>query len=499
MKTTKIITDDHQARVTAEFEQDVLEQFKRKAARKIAQKTRIPGFRPGKAPYNMIVSHVGEGSVLEEAIDLMLNDVYPKVLEQESIDPYGPGNLENITSQEPPVFEFLIPLAPETELTDIESLSKPYQPDEVNEGDVDAFIKNMQQNYAEAVPFEGPAEEGHLVYMTISAHDENATEESEPALITSSPQQTLIPTLAEEKESEWPFKGFSRSLIGKLEGEQSVFTHAYPEDEKHGNFSGKSVRFDVNIQSVKVLELPEIDEDFLKKVGEFTSEEELRKAVRVKLETERTSAYDDGYYLGLIDTLRETATFKYPPQMVEDEEETVLHRIEHDLSHNGLDLDVYLKLRKIDKEKFMEEEVRATAKERMERSLIMDAIVKKFSIKVGPEQLQTEIAALINTLLVSGEYDQLQKELGKKRFSEALSSEAANNALENAIRKQLRKIASPESLEAEETVEDLPVEEPEADIAEEKVIEDLPVEEPEAVISEESVVENTDLEDKLED
>ncbi len=90
MKTTKIITDDHQARVTAEFEQELLDQFKRKAARKIAQKTRIPGFRPGKAPYHMVLNHVGEGAVLEDAIDLMLTTL-SKVLEQEDIKPYGPG------------------------------------------------------------------------------------------------------------------------------------------------------------------------------------------------------------------------------------------------------------------------------------------------------------------------------------------------------------------------------------------------------------------------
>ena len=125
MKTVKTFTDDHEVRVRAEFEQETLEGFKRKAARKIAQKTHIPGFRPGKAPYAMVVGHVGEAALLEEAIDLMLNEVYPQVLEQENIEPYGPGNLEDILSQEPPIFEFVIPLSPETELGDVENLKKP--------------------------------------------------------------------------------------------------------------------------------------------------------------------------------------------------------------------------------------------------------------------------------------------------------------------------------------------------------------------------------------
>lgn len=483
MKTTKIITDDHQARVTAEIEQDLLDQFKRKAARKIAQKTRIPGFRPGKAPYNMVLNHVGEAAVLEDAIDLLLNDIYPKVLEQESIDPYGPGNLEKITSQEPPVFEFLIPLAPETELNDVEMLKKHYEPIVVTEADVDEFIKNLRQNYAEIVPFEGAAEEGHLAYMTITAHDVNAAEGTDSMLFNATPQQTLIPAESEEKESEWPFKGFARSLIGKKEGEQFLFNHTYAEDEKHGSFSGKTVRFDVNIQSVKFLELPPIDEDFLEKVGGFQTEDELRQQVLKKLEFDRKSAYDETYYLDLIDTLRESAVFKYPPQMVKDEEESVLHRIEHDLSDRGLDLDVYLKLRKTDKETFMENEVRSTAKDRMERSMVMDAIVKKYELQVKPDELQAEVAGVINSLLMSGEYEKAQKELGKKRFAEAISSEAANNALENKIRKQLLLLASPESIPAEEQAAE-----------EEPVIEEATNEEPVVEATEAS-----DDEEKAED
>ena len=114
MKIEKTFTDDHQVRVRAEFEQEILEGFKRKGAREIAKNTRIPGFRPGKAPYSVVVNHIGEAAILEEALDLMLNDVYPKVLEQENIEPYAPGNLEEVPSQEPPIFEILIPLNPET-------------------------------------------------------------------------------------------------------------------------------------------------------------------------------------------------------------------------------------------------------------------------------------------------------------------------------------------------------------------------------------------------
>ena len=460
MKTEKTFTEDHQVRVRAEFEQETLEGFKRKAARKIAKSTRIPGFRPGKAPYAMVVNHVGEASILEEAIDLMLNDVYPQVLDQENIEPYGPGNLENIPSQEPPVFEFVIPLSPETELGDIESLKKPYEPPVVTDNDVDEYVTQLRQDKANIVPVEGAAKVGQLVYMTLEATDENPATPEEAVIVKSAPQQTLIPTKKEEKASEWPYKGFARELIGKKAEDQLSLTHTFPADSKDGALAGKTVRFDINIQSIKELELPEMNQEFLASAGGFESVETLKQAVRGKLESDRTSEYDNTYYLELVDSLRAGATMKYPPQMIKEEEDDVLHRIEHDLEHRGLDLDVYLKIRKLDKDQFIEEEVKQTAKDRLERSLVMDAVTKKYAVKVTQQQLQAEVTGVLNSLLMSGEYQQAEKELGKKRFTEAISNEAANNALEKAIRLQLRTLAAPESLPVvEEVTEEEAVEE----------------------------------------
>lgn len=484
MKTTKTFTDDHQVRVTAEFDQETFDGFKRKAARKIAQKTRIPGFRPGKAPYNMILSHIGEGAVFEEAIDLMLDEIYPKVLEQEDIQPYGPGNLENIPSQEPPVFEFLIPLAPETELKELETLKLPYTPVSVTEADVDAFIKELQRDAADLVPVEGPAEEGHIVYMTVTATDVNPADADNAVLIDDAPKQVQIPTEDEEEETEWPFKGFSRDLIGARAEDDIEITYEFPENETLGDFSGKTIRFLVYLQSVKTLELPPLDENFLEKMGNFSSVEELRKDIRENLETERMETYDTKYYLELVDTLRKSAIMKYPPQLLEDEEHEVLHRIEHDLEHRGINLDVYLKVRKIEKEQFIEEEVKPTAKDRIERSLVMDAIMKHFDLQITENDMKSEIIKLVTSLFTSGEYDQLEKDMGKRRFSEAISAQANLNATETSVRRQLRLMASPESIVNEDVPDEVAID-AESDDLEADV--DLLMDKIEALVEEETL------------
>ncbi len=447
MKTEKIYTDDHQVKITAEFEAEMLEQFKRRAARKIAQRTRIPGFRPGKAPYNMVVNHVGEATVTQEALELMLDDVYPKVIDAEGISPWGPGNLDAVKSENPPVFEFTIPLAPETDLREIESLQKEYKPVVVSDKDVEEFIARARRSYATLVPVTTPAAEETVVYLNLEGRDANPAEGADPIVVKSGPQQALITSESEEKDQEYPYRGFARDLMGHTTDETFELTHVYAADDDDKDLAGKTVVFTVTIQSIKGLELPAMDEEFLKTMGGFDTVENLEKGVREHLQNEMTRTYDDEYYLDLIDQLREKSILKYPPQMLDEEEKNVLHRIEHDLSHRNLDLDLYLKLRKSDRDTFMAEEVKPTAKNRLERSLVMDAIVKKYDIKVKNEQLDGEVTEVVNELMRSGEFEELQKEMGSKKFAQNVSMEAANRALENAIRAQLKSIASPEPIE----------------------------------------------------
>ncbi len=446
MKTEKTYTEDHQVKLKTEIESELVDQFKRRAARQIARSTRIPGFRPGKAPYNMVLSFVGEARIFQEAIDLLVEDVYPKILNSEEIKPWGPGSLDNIASEDPLVLEFTVPLDPEVELKGLEELNKEYELKPVSEADVEDFVMSMRRNYANIVPVEAPAQEGNVVYMTVEAVDKNAEPEKDPVIVKSSPQQTLIPTISESRDSEWPYEGFAREFIGRKEGETFTLEYNYPKDHEAEDFAGKKVQFNINLQSVKALELPELDEEFLKNAGGFTTPEELYKGVREHLENKGKEEYDDAYYLELVDTLRQDSVIKYPPQMLESEEKEVLHRIEHDLEHRNLDLDLYLKLRKLDRDQFHEEEVKPTAKNRIERSLVMDAITKHFDIKISNEELEKEVSAVVNNLIMSGEFAEAQKSLGSKKFSESVSMQAANQALENSIRRKLRELADPEEV-----------------------------------------------------
>lgn len=448
MKTTKEYTDDHQVKITAEFEQDLLEQYKRRAARKIAKNTRIPGFRPGKAPYNMVLNHVGEASVIQEAIDLLLEEEYPKVLDQEGIKPWGPGNLENISSYEPPIFEFVIPLEAEVALIGDDKLNKEYAPEAVTDEEIEQELERIKRNFADVVPVERAAKEGDVVYFTLEGTDKNAVDE-DAVIIKETPQQVLIEAEDVNRPSEWPFEGFNRKFIGKKAGKSLEFEHSFPEDARDESLAGKTVKFVANLQEVKELQSPELNEEILQQIGGYETEEALREDIKKAIENRKNTEYDDQYFTELVDELRENSTIKYCPQQLEDAEEDMLHQVEHQLSHQGMDLELLLKLRKQDKETYIEEEIKPHAKNRLERSLIMNELTRKHELKIDEKVLEAEIQKIIGQMIQSGELERAQKDLGAKRFSESVTMEAYNRAMGQAQFELLKSLANPDIIQVE--------------------------------------------------
>jgi trigger factor len=105
----------------------------------LSRKTKIPGFRPGKAPYNVVERTIGEGVILENALDILIEEIYPDVIKEAGINPYGPGALKNMPSLDPPTFEFVIPLDAEVQLGDYRQI-RLYELKVISDKDVEGVL-----------------------------------------------------------------------------------------------------------------------------------------------------------------------------------------------------------------------------------------------------------------------------------------------------------------------------------------------------------------------
>lgn len=454
MKIEKTIQEDRQAKLVVEYTQSEFEGFKRRAAKKISKNSKIPGFRPGKAPYNVIVNHYGEGAIIQEALDILLDDDYAKMLDEAEIKPSGSGNLETIESYDPPKLVFMIPLEPEIDLGDYREIRKVFELEEFETNQVDAFIDKMRRNAATIVPADHPAGEGDLVYFNLSGEFLNP-EEGEDAIITDkTPQQIVIAAEGEESKSEWPYPGFSQELIGVEAGDTKELQHQYPEDFDDDEFQGKTAVFTVEVQSVKELELPEFDEDFIHTLGNYETPEEFRNSVEERMRADHEESYNQDYTNDILEEITENTKISYPPQMLEHEQEHVLEDIKSRLQEQNMDYETYLKLRDINEETLIAEEIKPAAKKRLERSLIIDALIEEEGLKLDQELLKNHINEVMTEVYNSGNLEEMQKQMGKDEFSRAISMEGVNRTMNAQIQERLKLIATgqpiPEKSDKEE-------------------------------------------------
>lgn len=459
MKITKEFQADRQAKLNVEYSQEEFEGFKRRAAKKISKSTKIPGFRPGKAPYQVIVNHYGEGTILQEALDILLDDDYGKILEQAEIEPSGPGNLEKIETYDPPKLELVIPLEPEVDLGDYRNIRKDYTLEDFDIGKVDDFIENVRRNGATIIPADRPAEEGDLVYFNLIGEILNPEEDEDAMITDKTPQQVVIPNSADEvSPEEWPFGGFARELIGVEAGDTKEIQHTYPDDHVDEAYQGKTALFTVEVQSVKELELPEFDEAFVQTLGNYDSVEDFREIIETQLRTEHQNKYDQVYFNELLNEITENTELVYPPQMLEHEEEHVLEDIKSRLENQNMDFETYLKLRDTDEKTFMAEEIEPVAKERLQRSLVVDALIEAEGIKLDQEILQENINDVMAEVFYSGNAKDMQEQMGKEEFSRAIRMESLQRTINEQLQARLKLIATgqpiPEAQEIEDAAEE---------------------------------------------
>jgi trigger factor len=429
----KQIQEDHHALLTVQVEADRLEGMKRRAAAQLAKRVKIPGFRPGKAPYPVIVRQIGEGPILEEAIELLVDEIYPEVIKEAEIQPYGPGKLENITSTDPVTIVFSVPLEAETTLGDYHAIQKVYEPDTVTDKDVSDFLQGLQEQHAIIEPVERPAQVGDLVTVNISAT--RLGEDGEPEVMIPERSSSILIRPSEPEpvketanpQEEWPFPGFSTYLRDTVSGDEKSIEYTYPEDATYSTLRGAVATFQIKVETVKSRQLPELDDEFAKTVGEFDTLDVLQAEIRKSLEDQARASYNEKYDEEILNAAVEQTVYKYPPEMLEREVESVVTDFQRRLERQGMDMDLYLKTRNIDMDAF-KEEVKPVAEGRLKRALFLVEFGKAESIEVKPEELEQEAFSTMDYL-----YSTLPERDARKLASREVYSNIVGNVLADML------------------------------------------------------------------
>lgn len=389
MKIETQYLENQQAKLTVQVEPQPFEEAKHRAARRIAQKTKIPGFRPGKAPYNVILRTLGEGAIIEEALEILLDEIYPKVIEEAGIKPYGPGKLENMPSMDPPTFEFIVPLEAEVTLGDYHAIRFPYELPVIPEDNVERVLENFRNSQAVTEAVDRPGQEGDQVYIRLSGERKQVNEGENPSLIKDRPLPVIIDPENAAPADEWPYPGFSRQLLGLSASDEKTVSYQYPQDSQWESLRGVDAEFHILVESVKSRQVPELNDEFAKSIGQYESLGALISEIRASLERQAKEEFDATYNNLIIEEMLKDASIKFPSKMLDNEVEVFIYRLSNRLSQQGLDMDTYLKTRQMDMEA-LRKEVLPAAEKRLKQSLILFEVAEAEKIQITEEEIESE-------------------------------------------------------------------------------------------------------------
>src|SRR5258708_15367255 len=223
------------------------------AARRISREANIPGFRKGKAPYQVGLQRFGVRTVMSEAIEVLGNEVYKEALEESKIEPYAPASLEDMQTDSGVKLVFVVPKQPEVELGAYRDLRLPFAMDDVEDSAVTDAIKELQERRALVEPAARPAQFGDAVKLHITAtithpeseghHDHDEHDEHEHAEGEEHEHHEgghtdpymdddVDVTLTDNEDKDELMPGFSANIVDMSVGDEKTFTLAFSAEQK---------------------------------------------------------------------------------------------------------------------------------------------------------------------------------------------------------------------------------------------------------------------------
>ena len=382
------------------------------AFKREGKKYAIPGFRKGKAPRHMIEKMYGSDIFHYDAVNDLFPEAYEAAVKEAKIDVVGRPDPEVVSMSEADgvVLKVKVAVKPEVELGEYAGLTVTKEAKNVNEADVDAEVKRMQDRNGRLLTREGAAENGDTVDIDFEGFVDGKAFEGGKAehysLVLGS--GSFIP-------------GFEDQVVGHSAGEEFDVNVKFPEEYGAAELAGKPAQFKVTVKEVKEKQLPELNDEFAGEVSEFETlaeyKEDIKKSLLAKKEADAKGAKEDA----VIDAIVENAQMEIPDAMVETQQRQTIDEFGQRLQMQGLNLEQYFQFTGLTYEHMMEQ-VKPQAERRIKSRLVLEAVAAAENIEATEEDFDAEVKRMAEGYKMEADkIKELMGEAGKKQIMEDLA------------------------------------------------------------------------------
>ena len=374
--------EKNMAKLTIEVSAEEVESALQRAYQKQKSKISIPGFRKGKVPRQMVEKMYGVGVFYEDAANDMIPAAYEKAASESELEIVSQTKIEVVQIEKGKEFIFTAEVAvkPEVELGEYKGVEVPKTETEVTEEDIMAEInKEREQNSRIITVDDRAVEDGDMTVIDFEGFvDGEAFEggkgEDYPLTIGS---HSFIDT-------------FEEQLIGKNIGEETEVNVTFPEEYHAEELKGKPALFKVTVKEIKKKELPELDDDFVEDVSEFSTVAEYKDSIKNKIEERKAKEAKAAKEDAAIEKIIENAKMEIPEPMIETQVRQMAEDFSRRLSQQGLSVEQYFQYTGLTAEMLLDQ-MKPQALKRIQSRLVLEAIAKAEAIQVSEEELEKEI------------------------------------------------------------------------------------------------------------
>lgn len=384
VKTTITDLGDSRVRVDAEVEPDAVERKVADAARAIGGELKVPGFRKGKVPPEVVLRQVGRGAVLDEAVRDGLAEWYEEAVREAGVATVGDPKLDMSEMPEkgaPLSFSFEVGVRPEAKLGEWRGLEVARTEPEATDEEVGAELDRIRESLASLENVERPAAGGDFVVI-----DFVGTLDGEP--FEGGEARGFLLELGSGRLVE----GFEDQLVGASADEERDVVVTFPDDYQAEQLAGNEARFAVTVKEVKEKRVPELDDDLAIEAGGFDSLDELREDIAGRVREAKEQTVERDFRQAAVDAAADAATVEIPKELVHAKAHEMWHATTHRLQSQGLDPNQYLQLvNKTAEELIVESEPDAARS--LRREAVLAAIVESEGIEVSDDELLEALRA----------------------------------------------------------------------------------------------------------
>ena len=375
--------------VPADYEKHV-----NSAATRLAERANIKGFRKGKAPFEVVKRELGEMAIMQEALEDIIKESYYQAVTEEKLETLGMPqiNIEKLAPANDVVYSATVALMPKVKLPELKKIKVEKKEADISDEQITETLDMLRGMQAVEVAKDSAAEGTDKLILDMDMKIDNVPVEGGQA----KDHQVYL------SEKHY-IPGFAEQVEGLKKDDTKDFTLEFPDTHYQKHLAGKKVDFSVKVKGVFERQLPEVNDEFAKKLGQ-ESAEKLQGLLRSNLLKEQEQKHMQAAEIEILEKLIEKTKFDPIPEvLLNSEREKMFYELQRDLERNGIELKKYLEdIKKTEKELF--EDFKEKAEKRAKAALVSRQVALDYEVKVSDEELEAELETLRETYKDNEQY-----------------------------------------------------------------------------------------------